>query len=597
LKNPAIDPATRATVDSIIALSEPLLPKTYTSGHFRFFYTDNDPDPRNNATLTQIKKTALALNASWTSYSSNFTTPKHYLAGTKQMLDIKVYWLGDTLKGQTNTLWNHILLNSQLTVADDCMLRTTSAHELFHRVQFIYASDNLTPNMLWLFEGTAQWAKKYRYESIRDYMGWMNKGLTSTDPSIGFMQRANDTVHFWVYLEKRWGWAAIKEVWETFKTNGHDAKAAVDKMLQDKNRNSSFDQFVGEWALTNYVKDTANPGMNDYDEDEISKTSCGVTYGPLVSVPALPNNLIITKNTQPWVKTTFVRPYNADYYQFGIDPGVTGIDLKLDGKDTGSFRYYVLGMKNNSVITQSTAGQTDYVWEQTFPAGRYDKIAVVVVGMDIGGSYKINVEPTSSPTCNGIRATIVGTDGNDDIQGTFGSDVIAGLDGDDKISGGLGGEDLICGGAGNDDIFLMSYGQAYGNDGNDTLRNAGAGYSILSGGEGNDIIDLSGGFADILLGGDGDDVLSSHATTGPGNSLYGGFGNDVLEVNGPVNHTLTGGDGDDSLSGGDGNDRLYGKDGDDILKGGRGADFFSGGDGDDTNVDFNKEEGDKSDGT
>ena len=46
------------------------------------------------------------------------------------------------------------------------------------------------------------------------------------------MQRANDTVHFWVYLEKRWGWEAIKKVWETFETNGHDAKAAVDDVLR-----------------------------------------------------------------------------------------------------------------------------------------------------------------------------------------------------------------------------------------------------------------------------------------------------------------------------------------------------------------------------
>lgn len=293
LKNPAIDPATRETVDSIIASSEPSLPKTYTSGHFRFFYTDSDPDPRNNATLTQIKKTALALNASWTSYSSNFRTPKHYLAGSKQMLDIKVYWLGDDM-GVTNRNWDYIALNSQETVANDCMSKITAAHELFHRVQFAYRLENITPNMKWLVEGSATWSEKYRHASIKDYMNFMNKGLTTTDPSIGFMQRDYDTVHFWVYLEKRWGWAAIKEVWETFETNGHDAKAAVDAMLHDKNRNSSFDQFVGEWALTNYVKDTANPGVNDYDEDEIRRTSCGVPYGPLRHVPRRGKALIKT---------------------------------------------------------------------------------------------------------------------------------------------------------------------------------------------------------------------------------------------------------------------------------------------------------------
>src|ERR1700761_2752828 len=60
-------------------------------------------------------------------------------------------------------------------------------------------------------------------------------------------------------------------------------------------------------------------------------------------------------------------------------------------------------------------------------------------------------ESGAAPMCDGHRATIVGTDGNDVIHGTDGPDVIWGGPGDDKIYGGLG-NDIICGGSGGDPI-------------------------------------------------------------------------------------------------------------------------------------------------
>lgn len=59
---------------------------------------------------------------------------------------------------------------------------------------------------------------------------------------------------------------------------------------------------------------------------------------------------------------------------------------------------------------------------------------------------------TSRATCQGRRATIVGTGGSDRLDGTQGRDVIAALGGDDVVRG-LGGNDLICGHRGHDKLF------------------------------------------------------------------------------------------------------------------------------------------------
>lgn len=118
-------------------------------------------------------------------------------------------------------------------------------------------------------------------------------------------------------------------------------------------------------------------------------------------------------------------------------------------------------------------------------------------------------------TCDGVAATIVGTDGRDRLVGTQGRDVIVGLGGKDRIKG-LGGDDLICAGGGKDSV---------------------------SGGDGDDEI----------FGGDGRD------------SLRGNVGDDEISGN-DNDDKLKGGAGDDELGGGNGFDRANGGHGKDRYK-------------------------------
>ncbi len=116
LQNPAVSDLTRRQVDYIIAAATPDLPKTYVSGHFRFFYTDNDSNPDHNVTLGQIKATAFWLNQHWDTYAENFRTPKNYLFGGTETVDVYVYYLGDNVHGGTDSRFRFIRLNSKLTV-------------------------------------------------------------------------------------------------------------------------------------------------------------------------------------------------------------------------------------------------------------------------------------------------------------------------------------------------------------------------------------------------------------------------------------------------------------------------------------------------
>src|SRR6266571_2119516 len=78
-------------------------------------------------------------------------------------------------------------------------------------------------------------------------------------------------------------------------------------------------------------------------------------------------------------------------------------------------------------------------------------------------------------TCFGQAATIVGTPGDDTLDGTDGPDVMVGLGGNDTLNG-MGGADVICGGLGDDKInFLVTpigVDQESGGPGNDVLQSA-----------------------------------------------------------------------------------------------------------------------------
>ena len=157
------------------------------------------------------------------------------------------------------------------------------------------------------------------------------------------------------------------------------------------------------------------------------------------------------------------------------------------------------------------------------------------------------VEIEVAPSCLGRTATIVGSPGDERIEGTPAPDVIVGRGGRDTVFSGEG-DDRVCGTAGDD---------------------------VVDGGAGDDRLSGASG-ADFITGVEGDD------------QLRGGAGNDVLNFGDEENgdDLVQGGPGDDDLHAGVGRDRLFGGIGDDTLSEGEVdpplVDLFSGGPGADT---------------
>ena len=390
LQNPAISDLTRQQVDLIIQETIPPLPKTYTSGHYKFNYTDNNRNLDHNVTLAQIQDTAAKLNSYWDTYSANFKTPKHYNSGGEEMLDINVYYLGDGLFGETGSGLDYINLSSKLTVRDPCKRRTVSAHELFHRVQYSYGYISGMARMLWIVEGTADWAMRYTNIGIRDYMDTMNDGLKA--PNVNLIKdRDYDACHFWVYLQELAGtWAALKDLWVAYEDNGKNGKAAVNTVTT-KRLNKTFDQFAQTWIKANYLKDLDNAGDYGYDENKVSQTTCGVTHGPLILVPR--TTQAIADNSTSFSLDRTVLPYGANYFDFPLGADLTQLRVRVTGEESGNFSYHFIGVKNNSWQSIINRSVDDYTYSKTLASWQWDRLVLVVAGRSKGGDYTIKVGP------------------------------------------------------------------------------------------------------------------------------------------------------------------------------------------------------------
>lgn len=207
---------------------------------------------------------------------------------------------------------------------------------------------------------------------------------------------------------------------------------------------------------------------------------------------------------------------------------------------------------------------------------------IVVPVLLLGASVLAPSAAAAVPRCFGERATIVGTSGDDVLNGTSRRDVIVGRGGDDVIKG-RGRADLICGGKGDDTIRGGDgIDLAFGGGGNDEIYGQAGSFNQAVPGPGNDFVNGGPSLGDevIYLDAGGPIVgdLGAGTVTGHGTDELAGV---EWLIGSEHDDTLTGSDGSDAIFGAGGNDTIVALDSPpeagDFLAGGTGDDDIDGG--------------------
>ncbi len=155
---------------------------------------------------------------------------------------------------------------------------------------------------------------------------------------------------------------------------------------------------------------------------------------------------------------------------------------------------------------------------------------------------------------------ITGSQGDDELVGDGGNNVLRGMEGNDTLQGGAG-DDVLWGGAGNDTIVGgLGFDYLYGEDGDDLFVLTGVGQDRVDGGAGNDTASFATATAALAIT-IGDEAYMLTAVENIDGTVFG--------------DTIVGSAGANRIDGGDGNDTIEGKGGADILLGGAGVDLLS----------------------
>jgi hypothetical protein len=175
------------------------------------------------------------------------------------------------------------------------------------------------------------------------------------------------------------------------------------------------------------------------------------------------------------------------------------------------------------------------------------------------------------PKCFGETATIVGTNGPNNISGTAHNDVIYAGGGNDTIKTPSGpknqGRDIICGGPGNDEIVGNGDSEKLiGGPGNDFIK-SGNGANLVIGDNANPSGNEGGssGRDDLVGGGGADFIVEDNYAKGgnatnasPDDNIRAGAGGDVvIGDNASLGGNATGG-ANDRMGGASGNDLVIG---------------------------------------
>jgi uncharacterized delta-60 repeat protein len=261
------------------------------------------------------------------------------------------------------------------------------------------------------------------------------------------------------------------------------------------------------------------------------------------------------------------------------DRGVIAIDLHGDRSDD------VITFASGLLTIHGTDGNDNITFSGSRPSGASPQSPLTFASVHrngVGRSFLMgdieevlvlagdgDDEVSASASYHAIRATVIGGQGNDTLNGgAFSQFVAQGDAGDDRLNGRR--NSVLDGGDGNDTL------QGSSGDYNDDY----VGPITVLGGAGDDRIDIRG--SALIEAGDGNDTVIASGS-GPEPSyrptVFGQAGDDLLLGYRPFYYVDARGE---IFYGGPGNDTIDAADGPDYLDGGPGFDYLRGGKGDDT---------------
>jgi len=401
LGNPRFTARQRLILEADIDDATPELENSHETDHFILRWTNSSAhEPDNISDSSIVEATGDFLETTWHKYDETFgRTP--YLPDDVTKMEVVFQDIGAI--GIASPPDGPIQFDSETWVSNAGVRQPTSAHELFHKLQYAFGyRTKHTPSgsYKWFSEGTASWAEVFVWQRVSGAYKILD---LFASPDRDLYSASYRALPYWIFFEARQKDSvddnALSDLLHKYdaldSSTAYPERVAcaevIDEDWPENNVYGQVDNFfalfardrrLGHWRIG--PAGALYPTIIDPDDSSIEPTltvteadiGAGDTYVNAASVSGL----------------------GSDYYRLNFEGDTDGetLTLSVDGASTGDFSYYLIWERNGQWkrATFPFFMTEDYGASYTLDLSAANSLVFVISGRGVGGAYSLTASIT-----------------------------------------------------------------------------------------------------------------------------------------------------------------------------------------------------------
>ena len=389
LANPFLQQAQRDDIEADMDADTPTFEHSTETAHFILRWTDSSSHaPDNIADASIVTDTGGYLEDAWSSYQTTFARTPYVAAGATKIEvifhDISGYGVASPPDGP-------IQFDAESWVTIPGIRRPTSAHELFHKLQYAYGyRTTWTPSgaFQWFSEGSASWSEVFRWGRVSaDY----KVVDLFANPDINLWDATYRALPFWIFFEARQKSAAaeqpMRNFLERYEDHGNEEQALAEAIGDEWPAGNVYGTLPGFFAL--FARERWIGAWRTGPTGGLYPAIAGPAG--TIAVPPAAVTAAALDDGDTFAASGGVSAFGTDYFrlELGATTDAQTLNVAVDGAAGGNFSYYLIWQKAGVWKRASfpPAVTSDLSHSETIDLAEADELVVAVSGRGAGGAY------------------------------------------------------------------------------------------------------------------------------------------------------------------------------------------------------------------
>lgn len=355
--------------------------------HFILQWTNNSSHRADNiADPAIVRETAEYLETAWGKYVDTFGKAPYRAPGKDKIV---VTFRDLDCFGQAGPPDAPIVLDSDNWVEKPGIRKPTSAHELFHKLQYAFGYRtkwNPNPPFKWFTEGTAAWAEVFVWQRVSG--AYKIKELFA-NPDLDLYESEDCALPFWIFFETRYETMfhenPLVAFFKEYERTGNE-KAILSRMIG--RLYGPMDNFFALFSLERQSGYWLKPQRGSLYASILGPD--GKNIVPRLKITEVPVHM-----GENYRKSSSVPKFGSGYYRFKLAPNTEGrfLHITVTGKPVNGASCIVGWEKEGTCANETPSPQEShgrYTFVERIDLQKSDSVMVIISGGGKGGEYTIS---------------------------------------------------------------------------------------------------------------------------------------------------------------------------------------------------------------